>query len=135
MVSKKPKLLSEPELKDAAPQPIDRDEVYLPLALLAPPVVWSLHLVLSYGLVYPSQVWQSKALLHLVSLASALLCLGSIAVGWKFLHAAGASAMSGPGQRERARFLATCACALGAFFFLATLAQAVPGFGLSLEAR
>jgi hypothetical protein len=135
MVSKKPKLLSEPELKDAAPQPIDRDEVYLPLALLAPPVVWSLHLVLSYGLVYPSLVWQSKVLLHLVSLASALLCLGSIAMGWKFLHTANVGATRSPGQKERALFLATCACALGAFFFLATVAQAVPGFGLSLDAR
>jgi hypothetical protein len=135
MVSKKPKLLSEPELKEAAPQPIERDEVWLPLALLTPPVVWSVNLVLSYGLVYPSQVWQSKTSLYLASLASALLCLGSIGLGWKRLHTADAGTTLDGGQRERARFLATCACALGAFFFLATLAQAVPAFGLSLEAR
>jgi hypothetical protein len=135
MVSKKPKLLSEPELKEAAPQPIDGDEVWLPLALLTPPVVWSVNLVLSYGLVYPSQVWQTKGGLHLVWLVTAVLCLASFGLGWKCLRAPKREAKLDRGQQERARFLASCACALGVFFLLATLAQAVPVLVLSLEAR
>jgi hypothetical protein len=135
MVSKKPKLLSEPELKEAAPQPIERAEVWLPLALLAPPIVWSLSFGLSYGLVYPAQRWQTKAGIHLVLLLTALLCLASIGLGWKLLRAPQLTASSDSEQRERTRFLAICACALGAFFLLATLAQTVPVLLLSLEAR
>lgn len=133
MVSERPKRLSEQEHRAAAPEPIDRHEIWLPLAVLAAPVVWSLHFALSYGLVYPAMRWQSKAVLHLVSLLSVIVCVACIGLGWRGLRRL--EPHDATNQDERARFLAVSACALGAFFVLASLAQVVPALVLSLEAR
>lgn len=134
-MSEKPERLSEAELQQAAPHPLAPEEAWLPIALLAAPVAWSVHLALSYGLVYPAERWQSKALLHVVGLASALCSLSSVALGWRGLRRSRLGGMLDRAQRERARFLCSCACVLGLFFLLATLAQSIPVFMLTLGAR
>jgi hypothetical protein len=92
-------------------------------------------LVLSYGLVYPSERWQSKAVLHVVAVASSLCSLLSVVLGWRGLRIARLGGMLDRAQRERLHFLCVSACALGLFFLLANLAPAVPAVMLSLGAR
>jgi hypothetical protein len=132
MVKHRPPGLDLAELRQALPQPLDRHTWRLGVALLMPPIAWSVHFALSYGLVYPALDSNSKTALHVVSLGSAILSAAGVMLGWSSLR-------SPPGapsaERERSRFLALCACALGTFFFVATLAQAVPAFMQSLSGR
>jgi hypothetical protein len=110
------------------------EEAVLAIGLVAAPLAWALHLTLSYGLIYPAERWQSKAALFLTSALAVVLALGSLAVGrWGLRRVAGGG-FADPAQRDRTRFLATCACLGGAFFLLGIAAQSVPLFMLALGA-
>ncbi|HYP87722.1 MAG TPA: hypothetical protein VEQ59_06205 [Polyangiaceae bacterium] len=125
--------MSEPELRRAAPQELTAEEVRLGGAVLIAPIAWALHLVLSYGLIYPAERWQSKAVLFVVSLLGGLAALVSLLLGYRKLKRAN---REGPdATRERSRFLGTCACGLGIFFLLAIVAQTVPSILLPLGFR
>ena len=133
MVGRKPRCLSDSEQQKAAPRPVRYEEVLLNTALLVPPIAWSIHLALTYGLVYPAQDWQSKSALHAVTLASFALSMGSVAVGaWAFRPQRRGRVEAA--RRARQRFLALAACLSGIFFCLATLAQSVPLLMLPLGA-
>jgi hypothetical protein len=127
--------VSETELRQVAPHRIAVKDSFLAAAVLIAPCSWALHLALSYGLIYPAVDWQSKAALHLVGAASALLCMLSIALGVQGLRRAHLGTALDASERERMRFLATCACLSGALFLLATAALAVPVVMLSLRGR
>jgi hypothetical protein len=133
VVKRSPERLDRDELQRAAPAPLNRQKLLLGAALLLPAMGWSLHLALAYGLVYPAQDWHSKTPLHLVSLGSALVCAGGALLGWRALR--GARERSEAPDLERTRFMARSACAMGIFFFIATLAQSVPALMLGLWAR
>jgi hypothetical protein len=133
MVKHPPSRLSEPELRQAAPQPLARDELWLCGGFLTAPLAWALHFVLSYGLVYPAERWQSKAVLHCVALAAALACGSCILLGWIGLRRSRDKAFVDSAQRDRTRFLSMGACLLGAFFLLAIAAQSIVVGVLSLE--
>jgi hypothetical protein len=135
MAKHRPSRLSEPELRQAAPQPLATEDVWLSAGVLLAPLGWALHFAVSYGLVYPAERWQSKAALHWLALAAALACLGSIALGWRGLRRSHLGAMLDNAQRERTRFLATCACLAGGFFLLAVAAQSVVAVMLPLGAH
>lgn len=134
MVTSRPERLDREELRKAAPAPLNWHKLLLAFGLLLPPITWSLHLTLSYGLTYPAKDAGSKAMLIVVSLASALCSLSGGALGLRELRR-GADAEAAPAERERARFLALTACGAGLFFFLATLAQSVPMLMLRLGGR
>ena len=125
--------LSERERRDAAPRPISGEELLLGIAVFAPPAAWSLHLAVSYGLVYPAVDWQSKGPLHLVTVLAASASLGGVLLGARSLRRLESSgAWSEAGQRERRRFMVLWACAFGVFFLLAILAESLPSFLLPL---
>lgn len=126
MVSNKPSQLDESELRQAAPQPIAAEEVWLGASVLTAPMAWALHLVLNYGLTYPAEQWQSKAALHTVSLVGVLGALASLLLGLRSWRRAQHGGDGQDAKRERSRFLAVCACAVGVFFLLAIVAQTVP---------
>jgi hypothetical protein len=138
MVTSKPERLDRAELRQAAAHPLNVEKLLLGLGLLLPPVAWAGHLALSYGLVYPAQDAQSKLLLHLVTVITAALTLCGAALGLRALRRApkvAAERAVDEAEPDRSRFLAHCACALGVFFFLATLAQSVATLLLRLGAR
>lgn len=131
MVKERPSRLDEGEHQQVAPAPLSLEETLLSAGLIAAPIAWALHLVVSYGLIYPAERWQSKTPLHLTSLLSLLPALFSIAVGlWGLRRARRAD--GDPAQRARARFMAICSCLGGGFFVLAIVAQSVPVFMLAL---
>jgi hypothetical protein len=133
-MKQRPSHLDEAELRKAAPAATSLEEALLGVGLVAAPLAWALHLTLSYGLIYPAERWQSKAALFLTSGLAVALALGSLAVGrWGLRRAAGGG-IDHPTQRDRTRFLATCACLSGGFFLLGIAAQSVPLFMLTLGA-
>jgi hypothetical protein len=132
MVKERPSRLDEGEHRQAAPAPLSLEEALLSAGLVAAPIAWALHLVVSYGLIYPAERWQSKTPLHLTSLLSLLPALFSILVGLWGLRRARRAAQGDPAQRERMRFMAICSCLGGGFFVLAIIAQSVPVFMLAL---
>lgn len=127
-----PETLSEREQKDAAPRPICREEVVLGAAVFAPPAAWSMHLAVSYGLVYPALDWQSKGALHLVTALAAGVALIGLLLGARSLWRVEFGAWAEEPRRERRRFMALSACAFGLFFLLAIAAQSLPAFLLPL---
>jgi hypothetical protein len=135
MVSRRHPNLSDQELQQAAPHRIKTEDALLCSGLLLAPIAWAVHFALSYGLVYPAARWQSKASLHLVALAAGLFALASIALGWRGLRNSRRGSAVDEAQRDRTRFLASCACLAGAFFLIAILAQTVPVAMLSLGGR
>jgi hypothetical protein len=132
MVKTRSKFLSEGELEAAAPPRHSREELLLGIALLTPPLAWSLHLALCYGLVYPAFDWQSKAAIYVVALLAAGLSLASAGLGFRALTKLSVEGTTDTAQGERRRFLAICACAGGIFFLLAVIAQSVPAVMLPL---
>ena len=133
MVSNQPSRLSEPELRRAAPQALTGEEVLLGGAVLIAPIAWALHLVLSYGLIYPAERWQSKLVLYGASVLGASASLISVLLGSRKLRRAQRDGTEA--ERERSRFLGACACGLGIFFVLAILAQTAPSIMLPLGFR
>jgi hypothetical protein len=132
MVSNKPSKLDERELREAAPHPVLAEELWLGASALTAPMAWALHLVLNYGMIYPAERWQSKAVLYGVSLVGVLAALVSLLLGRRRLHRAQRAHDGEETQRERSLFLAICACAVGVFFLLAIIAQTVPAVMLPL---
>jgi hypothetical protein len=132
MVTNRPSKLDEAELQRAAPQPFTAEERLLAAAVLTAPIAWALHLALSYGLSYPAERWQSKAVLFAVSLVGALASLVSVVLGQRCLHRARPSAISADQPRERNRFMGTGACVVGVFFLIVIVAQTVPTLMLPL---
>jgi hypothetical protein len=135
MVNDRPSRLSEPELAQAAPRPTSGAEILLGAAVFSAPTGWAFDLALSYGLTYTALDARSKASLWLVALASALLSLFSLVVGWYGLRRSGSSGKLDVAQRERVRFLSLLACGEGVFFLVAVLARCVPTLVLSLGGR
>jgi hypothetical protein len=135
VTEKRPRELSEPELREAAPRRISGEEKLLALALLGPPMSWAAHLTLSYGFVYPAERWQSKTPLYLLSAFAAVPAVLAVVVGLRGLRRARAAPALDEAQRERVRFMSACACLAGAFFLVAVLAQTVPVLILALGSR
>jgi hypothetical protein len=134
MMRHRPSHLDEAELRKAAPPAISSEEAVLALGLLAAPLAWALHLTLSYGLIYPAERWQSKAVLFLTSGLAVVLALGSLAVGRWGLRRAASGRFADAAQGDRTRFLARCAYLAGGFFLLGIVAQSVPLCMLALGA-
>jgi len=132
MVKTQSERLSNRELAAAAPRRHSGEELLLGAALLAPPLAWSLDLALSYGLVYPAFDWQSKSVIHGVSLLAGILSLAGAGLGARALWKASIDGAADAPHTERRRFLAICACAGGIFFLLAVIAQSVPALMLPL---
>ena len=133
-MSNNPSKLSEPEHRKAQPAPFTKDEVWLGLAVLTAPVAWALHLTLTYGMTYPAERWQNKAVLHVISLGGALAALTSLLLGWRALRSA-RHGRDDAERRERSGFLSLCACGVGIFFLIAILAQEIPATMLPLGVR
>jgi len=133
MVEHRPSRLDQGELRRAAPAPLTLEETLLGAGLVSAPIAWALHLVLSYGFVYPAERWGSKAPFHLTSLLAILLASFSVVVGAWGLRRARSGASVDPALSERTRFLARCACLAGGFFLLAIVAQSLPAFLLPLK--
>jgi hypothetical protein len=135
VTEKRPRELSERELREAAPRRVSGEELLLALALLSPPLSWAAHLVLSYAFVYPAERWQSKTPLYLISALAAVPAVLAVLMGLRGLRRARAAPAEDRTQRERVRFMSVCACLAGAFFLLAILAQTAPVLILALRSR
>ena len=132
---------------------VGRDRRLLVGAALSP-LAWSLHLTLSYGLVYPALRLHSKAALVGVTVVCWLWAIAGSLLAFSAREAGdrendlgrpgtapfrprklAATPEHSEARRERAHFLGAAAGALGLFFALVILAQTVPILVFSLEDR
>jgi hypothetical protein len=142
----------EPTAPAAEATPLLGRDRRLLLGAALSPLAWSVHLTLSYGLVYPALRIRSKAALVMVTTLCWLAALAGSLLAFGSRHAREeendlgppGSAPFGPRQlaappdqsstrKERALFLGRAAGALGLFFAAVILAQAVPIAVFSLE--
>jgi hypothetical protein len=113
----------------------DRTTLRLWALFFAPPVTWSLHLGIAYGLHATACERYSRVVLWLVSI---VLIVIPIVTGWlafRFWHslpdpyaggAAGATDEEEPRTRGRERFLAVSAFVFSCLFALLVIGQTVP---------
>jgi hypothetical protein len=140
--------IHEPTVRAAHQHPLPRRDRALLVAWLLPPAAWSLHLVLSYGLVYPAL--RARTLSALVAVTVGCLALSLLGAGlarWAVESTPEASdpteesaeqALREARRRTRAERVAFGRLAgelLGLFFALVIFAQALPLGLLGLEGR
>lgn len=144
--------LHEPTVAAAGDAPLSKRDRRLWLGAALPPLAWTLHLLVSYALVYPSMRLGTKAFFAFTTLA----CLSASIFGAFVTHSARrvrdvepefgprGSAESEARERaapkdhlatraERVRFVAESAVSLGVFFAIVILAQTVPIVLFGLE--
>jgi hypothetical protein len=135
----------EPTAPKAAHTKLPERERRLLAGLGLPPLAWSLHLLVGYGLVYPSLRLGSKHWLVALTLSClAVALLGAVLAGTSGRADPTEPKLGPPGsaperpralavppehdrtRAERARFLSRAGVALGLFFAGVIAAQAVP---------
>lgn len=98
--------------------------------VLAGPLAWTAHLLLSYPLVYVAcgVGWWGMALLNAITLATALLAVAGGVVGWRSWRRAGPGADPPAGS---VRFMGRSGVLLSALFLFAILLEGAPNLALS----
>jgi hypothetical protein len=134
----------EPTAPAAAHTPLPARDRRLLFGLGLPPLAWSLHLLVGYGLVYPSERLGSKFWLYFVTgVCFTLALLGSVLAAASGRAKPSETNLGAPGspperaraialppdhddtRAERARFLALGGSVLGLFFAAVIAAQTV----------
>jgi hypothetical protein len=142
----------EPTAPAAEPTRLVARDRRLLLGAALSPLAWSLHLALSYGLVYPALRLRSKAALVAVTVVCWLWAVTGSMLAFSARRAGehendlgapgsapfrprrlAATPEQAEARKERAFFLGTVAGALGLFFAAVILAQSVPIVVFSLE--
>lgn len=83
--------------------------------MLGPPIVWLFQFGINFAIVHWTCANASAWLIHLVTLVSLALALGSGAIGWR--------AQAAEGVSDYAKFMGIGGAILGAGFSLVILAQ------------
>jgi hypothetical protein len=100
--------------------------------LLAGPIAWSLHLLVSYALVSVVCATGLMILLHLVALVTALVALAAGVVAWRCWQATGArEPASRRGRVSRRAWMAFSGVVLSGLFLLSILVGGAASFFLS----
>jgi hypothetical protein len=142
----------EPTAPKAAHTKLPERERRLLFGLALPPLAWSLHLLVGYGLVYPSARLGSKRWLVVVTVTCLLLALsGALLAGVSGRADPAEPKLGPPGspperpralalpaehdrtRADRARFLSRAGIVLGIFFACVIAAQTLPIALLRLE--
>lgn len=109
--------------------PVDRR---LAFAMLAPPVIWLLHLSISFSLVRAACVSGSKSMLHLLTAGAFILIAGAGWLAFVFLRRIGQGPVDrGDVLRTRRRFMALSGVVFAVLFTILLVATEIPNLVMS----
>lgn len=111
--------VAEPAPDDVAP--VDRTSARLVAGMLAAPLAWLLHLVVSYALVGPACEGEASWVHHVVTLAALALALPGGVLAWQAWRGSPPEDSPGAPARHRTQFLAIAGVVNAVFFSLIIL--------------